>query len=116
MTTDQDTLEQGDQRNRFGIERALIDESARGPVLLFFGTALFWMLVGTVFALLASYKLHNPTFLDGVSWLTFGRLRPAHLNAVAYGWVSLSGFGILLWLMARLSRSPIRLPGLLVAA
>ena len=35
------------------LERARIDDSARVPVLVFFGTALFWLLVGTVLALAA---------------------------------------------------------------
>jgi cytochrome c oxidase cbb3-type subunit 1 len=101
-------------KQTFALERALIDESARWPVLFFFATSLFWLLVGTLFALIASYKLHSPEFLSDAAWLTFGRVRPAHLNAVAYGWVSLSSFGIMLWLMARLSRAPIQYPGLLI--
>jgi cytochrome c oxidase cbb3-type subunit I len=103
-------------KQQYALERALIDESARLPVLMFFGTSLFWLLVGTVLAIIASTKLHSPTFLDGSPWLTFGRVRPAHLNAVNYGWAALASFGMLLWLMARLARSPIRYPGLLVIA
>ncbi len=105
-----------DPRQLFARERAAIDDSCRWPVLLFFGTSLFWLLVGTIFALITSTKFHHQDFLADTPWLTFGRVRPAHLNSVAYGWVSLSSFGLLLWLMARLSRSPIRYPGLLVAA
>src|SRR5205814_5973445 len=73
-----------------------------------------WLLVGTVLAVIASYKMYTPEFLADYPWLTFGRVRPAHMNAVAFGWVSLSSFGILLWLMARLSRAPILYPGLLI--
>ena len=36
-------------------ERAIIDESTRVPVLLFFASAVFWLLIGTLFALLASF-------------------------------------------------------------
>jgi cytochrome c oxidase cbb3-type subunit 1 len=96
-------------------ERARIDDSTRVPVLIFFSTALFWLLVGTLLALAASIKLHSPGFLTGFSWLTFGRVRPAHVNAVVYGWSTLSAFGVIVWLMARLSWAEVRYPSLLVA-
>jgi cytochrome c oxidase cbb3-type subunit I len=97
-------------------ERAAIDRSTRLPVLAFFASAVFWLVVGSVFAMLASIKLHSPGFLGGPSWLTFGRVRPVHLNIVAYGWASMAGVGTMLWLMARLSRAELRFPRLLVAA
>jgi cytochrome c oxidase cbb3-type subunit 1 len=97
-------------------ERARIDESTRIPVLLFFGSAIFWLLVGTLFALLASFKMNAPHFLDQWGWLTFGRVRPAHLNAVAYGWAAPAGIGVSLWLMARLCRVPLMHSKLLISA
>jgi cytochrome c oxidase cbb3-type subunit 1 len=105
-----------DARALAAAERAAIDQSTRLPVLVFFGAAVFWLLVGSLLAMLASIKLHNPTFLGGVSWLTFGRVRPAHLNAVVYGWANQAGIGAILWLMARLSRAQMMFPRLLVAS
>ncbi len=96
--------------------RAEIDASTRLPVVLFYGSAIFWLLVGTGFAMLASFKMNDPAFLDQWGWLTFGRVRPAHLNAVAYGWASSAGIGTSLWLMARLCRTPLRHAKLLVSA
>src|SRR5262249_28457714 len=101
-------------REMIAHERACIDASARGPVLFFFATALFWLLAGTVLALAASIKLHTPGFLAGADWLTFGRVRPAHVNAVLYGWGSLCGFAVIVWLMARLSWAGVRFPSLLI--
>ena len=97
-------------------ERAEIDASIRGPVLLFFGCAIFWLLAGSVLGLLAAWKMTAPGLLDSMGWLTFGRIRPAHLNAVVYGWASQAGIGTGLWLMARLCRVPLKHPGLLVSA
>ncbi|MGA0177175.1 MAG: cbb3-type cytochrome c oxidase subunit I, partial [Chthoniobacterales bacterium] len=97
-------------------ERAVIDASTRVPVLLFFSSAVFWLLVGTLFALLASFKMNAPHFLDQWGWLTFGRVRPAHLNAVAYGWAAPAGIGVALWLMARLCRVPLMHSKLLIGA
>jgi cytochrome c oxidase cbb3-type subunit 1 len=95
-------------------ERAAIDESARLPVLVFFASAVFWLAVGTVFALVSSVKMHTPEFLTSYGWLTFGRTRPAHLNTVIYGWATMAGMGVSIWLMARLSRAPVPYPKLLV--
>ena len=97
-------------------ERAAIDASCRVPVLLFFASAIVWLLVGSVFALLASIKLTNPLFFADYSWLTFGRIRPAHLNTVAYGWSSSAAIGVAIWLMARLCRAPLRHTRILLAA
>lgn len=98
------------------LTRAEIDRSCRYPVLLFFASAAFWLLVGTVLALLASIKLHHPQFLTDAAWLSFGRVRPAHLDIVAYGWSAMAGLGAAIWLMCRLCRVPLRWPGALVVA
>ncbi len=98
------------------LERAAIDASTRLPVILFYSSAIFWLLVGTVFGLLAAIKMNIPTFLDQWGWLTFGRIRPAHLNAVAYGWASPAAIGTGLWLMARLCRTPLKHAKLLISA
>ena len=93
-----------------------IDASSRVPVLVFFSAAVAWLVVGTILALLASVKMHHPGFLADVSWLTFGRVRPAHLNTMSYGWASQAGIGVMLWMFARLSKARLRLPRLLIVA
>ena len=96
------------------VERALIDASTRGPVLTFFATAVGWLLFSTLLGLIASIQLHSPGFLSGVSFLSYGRIYPAAQNAFLYGWCSLAGMGVAIWLMARLCRVSIRAPGVLV--
>ena len=88
-------------------ERAGLDASSRLPVLIALSGAVLWLVVASVFGLMASIKLHAPDWLVEQSWLTFGRLRPAHLNAVAYGWCSLAGLGIAIWLFPRLLKTPL---------
>ena len=97
-------------------ELSEIDASARWPVIVFLLSALAWLLIGTVFAIISSIKLHTPEFLGGYEWLTFGRARTAHLNAVVYGWSTNIAFAVAFWLMARLSRARLRHAGLLVIA
>src|SRR5437879_8995356 len=67
------------------VERALIDASTRVPVLMFYASAVVWLLLGTVLAGFTSFKLHSPDLLSNVSYLTCGRIRPAHLNVMIYG-------------------------------
>ena len=67
-------------------ELSAIDASTRAPALYFLGSAVLWLLLGTVFALIASFKMHTPEFLGNYEWLTFGRVRVANLNALIYGW------------------------------
>ncbi len=89
-------------------ERAEIDASLRGPGLHFFLSAMVWLTLGALLALAASLKLHDPEFLSQNAWLTFGRVRPAHLNSMIYGWATMGSIGVSLWLMARLCRSRLR--------
>lgn len=97
------------------VERALIDSSTRVPVLMFYTSAIAWLLLGTLLAMLTSFRMHMPDLLAGVSYLTWGRLRPAHMNTMLYGWASMVGIGTSIWLMARLCRTTLRHPLLLVA-
>ncbi|MHB1560465.1 MAG: cbb3-type cytochrome c oxidase subunit I [Isosphaeraceae bacterium] len=93
-----------------------IDAPARGAVLAFLLSAVAWLLMGGMLGLIASVKLHSPRFLASSAWLTFGRIRPAHENLMLYGWASMAGAAVLLWLTARVSASPLRFPRLLIAA
>ena len=96
------------------VERALIDASTRVPVLMFYTSAIAWLLLGTLLAFVTSFKMHSPDWLSSVSFLTYGRLRPAHMNVMLYGWASMAGMGTAIWLMARLCRTTLRHPLLLV--
>jgi cytochrome c oxidase cbb3-type subunit 1 len=86
-------------------ERIREDRSSAGPVLLCLTSAVLWLLLGSLAGLISSIKMHMPDWLVSEAWLTFGRIRPAHLNMVIYGWSSLAGVGIALWLMPRLLRT-----------
>jgi cytochrome c oxidase cbb3-type subunit 1 len=99
---------------RLGLERAEpaeVDRAICLPVLVFFGSALFWLVVASGLWLLAtvqSYAPHGWWSIPGVPWLTFGRVYPAFLNAFVYGWASLAGVGIGIWILARFGTAPIQ--------
>lgn len=92
------------------------DSSVRLPVMIFFGAAVFWLLNGALLAFVCSVKLVSPGFLDGISFLTYGRLQPAAENALIYGWASQAGIGAGLWFLARLGRTILAGNKLLITA
>jgi cytochrome c oxidase cbb3-type subunit I len=96
------------------LERARIDASTRVPVLMFYASAVVWLLVGTLLAGFVSFKLHSPDWFSDVSFLTWGRLRPVHMNVMVYGWASMVAMGTAIWLMARLCRTTLRHPLIIV--
>lgn len=97
----------------WALERARIDSVARGPVLVFLFAGLLWLLVATFFSFISTYKLQSPGFLSDWPMYTYGRVVPAYNAAMTYGWCSMVGMGVALWLMSRLCRTEIRFPGLL---
>ena len=81
------------------------DRSSRAAAFAFLTSSIFWLIIGSFAGLIASEKLTSPDFLTGSAWLTFGRIRTAHLNMVIYGWASMAGLGISLWMLPRLLKT-----------
>ena len=67
--------------------------------------AVVWLVLASLAGLISSIKLHAPDWWVQYEWLTFGRIRPIHLNMVAYGWCSLAGVGVAIWLIPRLLKT-----------
>jgi cytochrome c oxidase cbb3-type subunit 1 len=91
--------------NSDSLRRAAIDRSVKGPVLFLFANAAMWLLAATLMGLIASIKLVSPDFLnkDWLWFLNYGRLQPAHMAALVYGWAMQAGLGVAVWLLARRS-------------
>ena len=85
--------------------RSEADQSSSLVVGICLTLSVIWLLVASVAGLIASIKLHSPDWLNQYGWITFGRIRPIHLNLVAYGWCSLAGIGVSLWLIPRLLKT-----------
>lgn len=96
--------------------RASIDRSLRHPVMFFFTSGAAWLAVAILLGIISSTKLHNPEFLSDCSWLTYGHVNAAHQNALIYGWGCQAAFGMVIWLMSRLSRQPCRNAGTILVA
>ena len=82
--------------------RTLADQSSAGVVGVCLTLAVVWLVLASLAGLISSIKLHEPDWWVQYGWLTFGRIRPMHVNMVAYGWCSLAGIGVALWLIPRL--------------
>jgi len=108
MSKHRDTVQSSSSASSDVASRAELDASCSNTVLLFYGSAVCWLLIGTLLAIVASIKMHTPSFLSQWEFLSFGRVRPAHLNTVVYGWASMAGVGTMLWLESRLCK--VRLP------
>ncbi len=86
-----------------------IDQSCRAPVSLLFVKAAGWLVVGTLLGIIGSIKMHAPDFLAQCSILTYGKIRPAYLHILVYGFALQAALGIGLWMMSHLGR--VRLVG-----
>jgi cytochrome c oxidase cbb3-type subunit I len=75
-------------------------------ILWYFGTAIFWLVFGTSVGWYLGVKFVAPD-IDHQSWLSFGRLRPVHTNAVFWGWSSLALLGLAHYVVPIVSNSPL---------
>jgi cytochrome c oxidase cbb3-type subunit 1 len=85
-----------------------IDTSCRVPLLVLFGGAALWLIVGSVLALVASLTFHMPDKFGDCPWGTYGHLQPAADDALLYGFCIPAGLGVALWIFARLGQTPLR--------
>ncbi len=86
--------------------RPNIDPALSKIVLWYLGTATFWLLFGTTAGEYLGIKFIAPN-ADDTSWLSFGRLRPVHTNAVFWGWASLGMIGLGYYVVPRVSNAPL---------
>ena len=54
---------------------------------LFLFATVFWGFIGMLVGLTIAFELIFPHMSGGISWLSFGRLRPLHTNAVIFAFV-----------------------------
>src|SRR5215203_1830584 len=55
-----------------------------GPVRMFTLAAVLWGVVGMTVGVLIAAQLTWPELNFGIPWLSYGRLRPLHTNAVIF--------------------------------
>jgi cytochrome c oxidase cbb3-type subunit 1 len=87
-------------------KRPNIDPQLTKLILWYLGTAIFWLVFGTTIGEYLGIKFVSPD-VDHISWLSFGRLRPVHTNAVFWGWSSLAMIGLGYYVVSIVSNTPI---------
>lgn len=85
-------------------KRPKVDPALSKLILWFLGTATFWLLFGTSAGEYLGIKFVAPD-ADHLSWLSFGRLRPVHTNAVFWGWASLAMMGLAYYIVPRVGNN-----------
>ena len=86
--------------------RPNIEPDLTKMILWYIGCAIVWLLFGTTVGEYVGIKFVTPD-IDSFSWLSFGRLRPVHTNAVFWGWSSLAMMGLAYYVVPRVSNVPI---------
>ena len=88
------------------LTRPKIDAALSKLIIWFLITATFWLVFGTTVGEYLGIKFVAPD-VDQFSWLSFGRLRPVHTNAVFWGWSSLAMLGLGYYVVPRVGNTPI---------
>ena len=87
-------------------DRRVLDSSGRQPVLWWLTSSVVWLLLGSVFGLIASLKMHLPDWLVADAVLTFGRVRVRRTSTssptAGRRW---RAWGVGLWLVPRLFKT-----------
>lgn len=101
-----------EKRHHYDPVQAGIDAVSRRPVTVLLTSSIVWLVIGSVFGVIASLKMHWPDLLADQAPLTFGRARTVHLNLVVYGWLSMAGLGVAMWITPRIFHARLRNPSL----
>lgn len=91
-------------RKKKAQKRPNIDPKLSKLIIWYFGCAAFWLLFGTTVGEYIGIKFVAPD-TDQISWLSFGRLRPVHTNAVFWGWASLGMLGLGFYIVPMVSNT-----------
>ena len=94
------------EQKKRSLPRPNIDQNLTRLILWYLACATFWLIVGTTIGEYLGIKFVAPD-ADHFSWLSFGRLRPVHTNAVFWGWASLAMLGLGYYVIPRVSNTSI---------
>jgi len=85
------------------------EASLRGPFLLFFVSAVVWLLAASVLGVISALDLGSMVgVLRDCAWFTPGRIATAQQDLFIYGWGFNAFFALNLWLLAQLGRFEFR--------
>lgn len=94
------------EEKRKAIHRPQVDPQLSKLIIWFLISATIWLVFGTTVGEYAGIKFVAPD-ADHLSWLSFGRLRPVHTNAVFWGWSSMAMIGLGYYVVPRVGNTQI---------
>ncbi len=71
----------------------------------FFLSSAFWLVIGLVFGLIGAMEMIAPDAMPSYAQLTFGRIRPTHINILVFGFLLSAFFGGFLWIVPAVCRT-----------
>ncbi|MCL4132699.1 UNVERIFIED_CONTAM: hypothetical protein GTU68_019622 [Idotea baltica] len=72
---------------------------------MFLIATVVWGIVGMTVGVMVALLFNFPNYMEGISWLSFGRLRPLHTNAVIFAFVGNSFFMGMYYSLQRLLKA-----------
>ncbi|MDJ0766351.1 MAG: cbb3-type cytochrome c oxidase subunit I [Myxococcota bacterium] len=90
-----------------GIVNILLPNDPGSASKRFFISSALWLFVGIAVALIAATELIAPDLLPADARLTFGRMRPTHINLVVFGFLLSGYFGGFLYVVPAVCRTPL---------
>lgn len=85
-------------------------KSADSVSKIWFYFAMLWFPIFTVLGVIMAIKFFVPTFLVDSAFDSFGRIRPAHVNGLLFGFLSSGLIGIMYYIIPRLSKRSLYKP------
>ncbi len=86
------------------VKRAAVSE--RGPgeptAMGFIISSIVFFVITALVGILAALKFVWPEYLGSMSFLTFGRMRPLHVNGILFGWLLAADMGLVYYVVPRL--------------
>lgn len=74
---------------------------------LFLNATIFWGIIATIVGLLIALELVFPKISGGISFLSYGRIRPLHTNAAIFAFVGNAIFMGIYYSLPRLLKTPL---------
>lgn len=68
-------------------------------------SSIVWLVIGMSMGLTGAIEFVAPDMSSNIPQITFSRLRHTHINTVAFGWLSMSNIGIVLYIVPTLCRT-----------
>jgi cbb3-type cytochrome c oxidase subunit I len=76
-------------------------------VRLMVNSAIVWLVIAITYGLLQAIEFIAPDSFRGIAWLVFPRIRQAHVNGLAFGWLSMAMVAGWYYIVPRLTKTDI---------